>query len=134
MEVDLLRSARKNSRYLTGCLLLGSVLAAGCGLQYIDRASPSEEAYWSKPGYTMSMAREFLYKECGYSNRWDDEEKFEEYLARYESCMLENGFTYMDDAYDITSLGSGPLRKGRCRTQEDYDRSPACRSIMKKRK
>ena len=102
-------------------------------MQYIDRMSPPEEAYWSKSGYTMAMTRKFLYEECGYSNRWRGEE-FEEYLARYQSCMLANGFAYMEDAYDITSLGFGPLTKARCSTKEDYERSPACRSIMKKRR
>ncbi len=133
MAANLLGSVRRNSRYQAGCFLLSSIFVAGCGLQYIDRMTPPEEAYWSKPGYTMAMTREFLYEECGYSDYWRGEE-FEEYLARYQSCMLANGFSYMEDAYDIKSQGFGPLWKGRCRTQEDYERSPACRTIMKEKK
>ncbi len=135
LGVDQLRSSRKSSRYQAGCFLLGGIFVAGCGLQYIDRASPSEEAYWSKPGYTMAMTREFLYKECGYGDKnWRSYDEFKEYLVRYQVCMLENGFSYMEDAYDVTSLGFGPLSKGLCRTQEDYDQYPACRSIMRKKK
>lgn len=120
------------NRLVSAVLLFCAAAIAGCGLQYIDRASPPEEAYWSKPGYTMAMTREFLYEKCGYSNRWGDDEGFEEYLARYETCMLDHGFLYMEDAYEITSLGFRPLSRDFCKAEADYKKSPACRSIMKK--
>lgn len=100
----------------------------GCGFQYIDRAAPPEEAYWSKDGYTIDMTRDFLYRECYYSKA-NVFESFEEYVYRMELCMLENGFKYMEDAYDVTSRGFAPLRKSRCREGSYLFDLPACRSL-----
>lgn len=90
-------------------------MSAGCGLQNIDKPSPSEYERWSKLGASTSQTKQDL-KVCGYRDAtWTIEQQH-----RVDECMLEKGYKFIDEVRGMRRCDYKP-----------YQPLPSCQSLKK---
>ncbi|MFG1495468.1 hypothetical protein ABMA57_02465 [Saccharospirillum sp. HFRX-1] len=93
-------------------LFVFTITLGACAFFYFGRISAPTGSQWSKDGYTLEETQAVLLSECwrdipsGHSGR--DEIIFS------HNCMLNRGFDYMEDAYDVVGLGYLPLNSHVC--------------------
>ncbi|QGT79272.1 hypothetical protein GM160_10440 [Guyparkeria halophila] len=90
-------------------------ISAGCGLQNIDKPSPSEYERWSKSGTPTPQTKQDL-KVCGYRDAtWTIEQQIS-----VDKCMLGKGYSFIDPVRGMSQCDYKP-----------YQILPSCQSLDK---
>lgn len=121
--------------FLVKLVLIGATvfILQGCSLFYYGRVNAPSASYWSKDGYSLESTSRFLYEVCDYDAAYDKENS-RLAIIKTDECMLENGFSFMEDYYDVVSLGYLPLKKDMCTRRKNsflYN-TPGCQSYREK--
>ncbi|PTY37845.1 hypothetical protein BGP77_15340 [Saccharospirillum sp. MSK14-1] len=114
-------------------LVLATVVTIqGCGLQYFGRVPPPEGSQWSKDGFQLQEAQDFMFEFCWASGT--EGIRTDQDMINTHECMLAHDFHFLEDPYDVVELGYAPFNKSICTKNPDrfmYS-TPGCKSYREK--
>ena len=116
------------------------LLLSSCSILHIGTVhtlEPEEVIYWSKSGYTYEQTKRFILDVCDYqhftaSSKFDRDYIWKE-TVRFQNCMLDNGFVYMEKVYNPESYNGPPIYTDFCMNVDGYlYNRPACQSYRER--